>query len=120
MEKKFLTRQYLETLSSADLMALADDYDIDVPADLNRRFVIGELLEIAEELNSAKDNEMIISSESVTEDSVELPKSYNETFMDVVLRNPAWAFVYWDISMENLLKLKKTSSLSVILHVSFF
>ncbi len=120
MEKKFLTRQYLETLSSADLMALADDYDIDVPADLNRRFVIGELLEIAEELNSAKDNEMIISSESVTEDSVELPKSYNETFMDVVLRNPAWAFVYWDISMENLLKLKKTSSLSVMLHVSFF
>ena len=48
MEKTFLTRQYLETLSSADLMALAEDYDIDIPAELNRRFIIGELLEVAE------------------------------------------------------------------------
>lgn len=120
MEKKFLTRQYLESLSSADLMDLADDYDIDVPADLNRRFIIGELLEIAEELKNSKDSEMIISSESVSEESVELPKSYNETFMNAVLRNPAWAFVYWDISMEDYLTLRKATNLSVFLHVSFF
>ena len=120
MEKKFLTRQYLETLSSADLMDLADDYDIDVPADLNRRFIIGELLEVAEELKASKDSDMIISSESVSEESADLPKSYNETFMNVVLRNPAWAFVYWDLSMEDFLMLKKTPSLSIFLHVSFF
>ena len=65
MEKTFLTRQYLETLSSADLMALAEDYDIDIPAELNRRFIIGELLEVAEELASPKDADMIISSEKV-------------------------------------------------------
>ena len=120
MEKKFLTRQYLESLSSADLISLADDYDIDVPVDLNRRFIIGELLDVAQELSSSKDSEMIISSESVPEESVELPKSYNETFMNMVLRNPAWAFVYWDISMEDLMMLKKSSALSVYLHVSFF
>jgi len=120
MERKFLTRQYLETLSSSDLMALADDYDIDIPADLNRRFIIGELLEVAEELKTSKNNEMIISSDSVDEESFVLPKTYNETYLNVVLRNPAWAFVYWDISAEDLSHLKKCEALSILLHVSFF
>ena len=32
----------------------------------------------------------------------ELPSTYNETTIDVVLRNPAWAYVYWDISASDL------------------
>ena len=48
MDKKILTRSYLETLSSSDLVSLADDYGIDIPDNLSRRFIIGELLEIAE------------------------------------------------------------------------
>ena len=121
MEKKFLTRQYLETLSSADLMDLADDYDIDVPADLNRRFIIGELLEVAEELKASKDSDMIISSESVSEESADLPKSYNETFMNVVLRNPAWAFVYWDISENDRSGFTPAADFrALVLRVSFF
>ena len=50
MEQNFLSRTYLETLSTADLISLADDYGIDIPDDLNRRFIIGELLEFADEL----------------------------------------------------------------------
>ena len=49
MDIKNLTLSYLETLSSADLIALADDYGIDIPDNLNRRFIIGELLEVAQE-----------------------------------------------------------------------
>lgn len=120
MEKTFLTRQYLETLSSADLMALAEDYDIDIPAELNRRFIIGELLEVAEELASPKDADMIISSEKVVANSNNLPESYNETYLNVVLRNPAWIFVFWDISAEDLAMLKRENVLNCQLHVSFF
>jgi hypothetical protein len=43
MENKSFTLAYLETLSSADLIALADDYGIDIPDNLNRRFIIGKL-----------------------------------------------------------------------------
>ena len=49
MERINITRSYLETLSSEDLNNLADDYGIDMPEDLNRRFVISELLEAAAE-----------------------------------------------------------------------
>ena len=46
-----LSRAHLETLPTADLIALADEYGIDIPENLNRRFIIGELLEAAEEWN---------------------------------------------------------------------
>ena len=46
-----LSRAYLETLPSADLIALADDLGIDIPENLNRRFIIGELLEASEDMD---------------------------------------------------------------------
>ena len=49
MERADITRSYLETLSSADLNDLAEEYGIDIPEDLTRRFVIAELLEAAVE-----------------------------------------------------------------------
>lgn len=119
MEKSFLNRQYLETLSSADLISLAEDYDIEIPAELNRRFIIGELLEVAQELSSERP-EMIISSDSVSQENLDLPKSYNETYLNAVLRNPAWLFVYWDISASDLEMLKKKPLKTFALHVSFF
>jgi hypothetical protein len=122
MDVPFLTRSYLETLSSPDLIALADDYDIDIPSDLNRRFIIGELLEAAEELKRNRKNDMIIAAGDTKSDSGEkLPDSYNETQITVVLRNPVWAFVYWDIRETDLhmLKSEKIQS-SLMLKVLFF
>ena len=43
-----ISRAYLETLSFSDLVNLADEYGVDVPEDLDRRFLIEELFEIAE------------------------------------------------------------------------
>ena len=98
MEKHELSRSYLETLSTADLISLADDYDIDIPVELNRRFIIGELLDVADELQKENKNEMIIASSAGTAEDVDkLPESYNETRVDVLLRNPPWAYVYRDI-----------------------
>lgn len=120
MDAPFLTRAYLETLSSADLIALADDYDIDVPAELNRRFIIGELLDVAEELKQSDDKDMTISSEVVESDLNSLPDTYNESNLTVILRNPVWAFVYWDLSNDDINLVKKSNPNSFQLHVSFF
>ena len=51
MENIPISLSYLETLSTADLIELAEEYDLDIPEQLNRRFIIAELLEIADELN---------------------------------------------------------------------
>ena len=77
MDEKQISRAYLETLSFSDLSALADRFGIDVPMDLDRRFLIAELLEINEELNQEQD-EMILSPKTDSEEKeFKLPKNYN-------------------------------------------
>ncbi len=103
MSKEIFNRAQLETLSFSDLTNLADDFGIDVPENLDRRFLIAELLELAEE--SEKIDDMTISSEN--KDGIQpLPKNYNETQIACVLRNPAWIFVYWNINDSDHLMLK--------------
>lgn len=131
MDNKLLSLQHLETLSSADLIAIADDYGIDIPDNLNRRFIIGELLEIGEELEQEKmaaQDEMIEDENPGPVDNGELPLSFNETEIQVLLRNPAWAYVYWDISQVDLKSLENGSTNNAsfagfsrfILRVSYF
>src|SRR5574344_1400142 len=122
MEKKFLSRQYLESISTADLISLADDYGIDIPDNLNRRFIIGELLEVADEMENEKkaDSNVQIKKDDVSVPDT-LPLSYNETQISAVLRNPAWAFVFWDIKEADLHTLHADSSVvSLFLHITFY
>ena len=105
MENIPISLSYLETLSTADLLELAEEYDLDIPEQLNRRFIISELLEIADELNEELNqnlNDDFEGNEENFEATKELPSTYNETTIDVILRNPAWAYVYWDISAADL------------------
>jgi len=115
MENQKITRAYLETLSFSDLSALADEYGIDVPENLNRRFLIGELLEIA--LEDVKTEEMKISSADDQNHNQSLTKNYNETQINVVLRNPAWAFVFWNISDADSDMLKKLPNYNLMLRI---
>lgn len=101
MENIPISLSYLETLSTADLIELAEEYDLDIPEQLNRRFIIAELLEIADELNEESFDDFEENLEKI-ETIKDLPTTYNETQLDVVLRNPAWAYVYWDISVSDL------------------
>ena len=91
MENIPISLSYLETLSTADLIELAEEYDLDIPEQLNRRFIIAE--------ESFDDFEENLEKIETIKD---LPTTYNETQLDVVLRNPAWAYVYWDISVSDL------------------
>ena len=82
MENMTLSRQYLETLTSADLIELADEYGIDIPEGLSRRFVIGELLEAIDDPHLDNKNDLAVD-ESNVQTPVVLPKSYNETQIDL-------------------------------------
>lgn len=111
MERVNLTRSYLESLSSADLKDLADEYGIDIPENLTRRFVIAELLEASAE-NPAADS-FTVCAQGTAHTKIcknlyqslgavpELPFSYNENKINAVLRNPAWCYVYWDIKKSD-------------------
>lgn len=120
MDNRVITLSYLETLSTSDLIKLADDYGIDIPEDLNRRFIIGELLEAAEDANDIKEDDLVPSEKAVRLQK-ELPKTYNESQLNVVIRNPAWCYVYWDIRTADLDQLTQENGfLSLSLKVSFF
>ncbi len=123
MENKLLTLSYLETLSSADLIDLADDYGLDIPDDLSRRFIIGELLELAEELKQDPSEEEMIAEngEEDLDSNTNLPAGYNETQIVAMLRNPAWVYVYWDIKEVTFTDVTSNPSFNgFVLRVSFF
>lgn len=121
METKILSRSYLETLSTADLISIADDYGIDVPDDLNRRFIIGELLEVAEELELERSTQSDMHIADSAALDTELPETFNETQVGMVMRNPVWAFVYWDIKESVRARFTTEADFkALVLRVSFF
>lgn len=117
MDDEIITRDYLETLSFSDLKKLADEYGVDVPEDLDRRFLLSELVEIAEETRQDKTAGMIISFENSINQSTNLPDGYNETNITCILRNPVWAFVFWDISDTDMNMLNTLGDYSLSLRV---
>lgn len=122
MTEENITRVKLEKMSFAELSHLADAYGIDVPEDLDRRFLIAELLEISEE-DVEISEDMIISSANVSEIekkgeiSFVLPKNYNETQITCVLRNPVWLFVFWNMGESDVQLLKSLGEYSLNLRI---
>lgn len=96
MEKIPFNRTYLETLSTTDLVALADENGIDIPEGLNRRFIIGELLELSDYVRTDESEQMTVVNSEYSEYPDPLPETYNETQITILLRDPGWVFVYWD------------------------
>jgi hypothetical protein len=100
MNDRSFTRVSLESLTTGELVKLADLYGLDVPPDLDRRFIIEELLEIAPD-DEGRDDEGSPEEPPVMEagflEPVPLPKQYNITFIEVMIRDPLWAFVFWEI-----------------------
>lgn len=118
MEKKLVVdRSYLESLSFADLVSLANEYGIDVPEDLDRPFLIAELLDVITEFNSDKNESMDVTA-SIDYESI-LPTNYNETQIAAIMQSPAWAFVFWNVSETDSQKLRK-QGLSLSLRVCVY
>ena len=127
MEELVLSRKKLESLTNDELSKLADEYGLDIPSNLNRNFIIGELLEYAQELEDAAQSDGELSyvdsddADEENESDFQLPKSYNETKINAVLRNPAWVYAFWDISEADIQSFEDNEDFSnLCLHVAFF
>ncbi|MCR5219164.1 DUF4912 domain-containing protein [Treponema sp.] len=120
MEEVVLSRQNLESLSTADLITLARTYGINVPSTLNRNFIIGELLEIPEEADSATSDSTPVENSDLKVATV-LPSTYNDTTVHIFMRNPVWMFAYWDIKDSDIKTMKEEFDFDeLFLHISFF
>jgi hypothetical protein len=113
-------KTHLETLTTNELIKMADAMGIFIPLDLERSFIIQELLEAGVELNTEEPQRVSEDSSDAiqTFEFAPLPKQYNVNYLEVLLRDPLWAFVYWEI---NSLSRKTYESFSdfkgFILHV---
>jgi len=89
------SRVKLECLSTDELIKLAEDTGIDIPHGLERIFIIEEMLENADNGGKKASDDLQINP-SYSE-PVALPKQYNISFIDVIIRDPLWVFAYWEI-----------------------
>lgn len=103
------------TLSDASfeaLLRLADNYGAEVPENVTRDELEEIVDDAAEEwrLEHRRANNHPVRVEETkydiqaagdlehrAEEEVELPESYNETTVVLMLRDPSWAFAYWDL-----------------------
>jgi hypothetical protein len=81
------------------LIQLADEYGLDIPYDLDRIFIIEELLEIDhEDFESGADGE---AGHADFIEAAALPKQYNISFIEVLIRDPLWACVFWEVKGQD-------------------
>jgi hypothetical protein len=98
MDDPCLKRPYLESLTTNELVRMADSFGIDIPPSLERVFIIGELLDVASDEDAETEEETADVLEGAEFlDSAPLPRQYNITFIEVMIRDPLWAFVFWEI-----------------------
>ena len=101
MEAVPVTRAYLESLTTSDLIDMADKLGVDIPSGLDRVLIIGEILDISsidEEPDNSAENSLVDSAQN---ESVPLPKQYNITFIEMIIRDPLWAFVFWEVKDQD-------------------
>jgi hypothetical protein len=99
MNERFFTRTDLESLTTGELAALAERYGLDIPSGLDRLFIIGELRELAQadEAEGPEGTPETWAGEGGFLEPALLPKQYNITFVKVMIRDPLWAFVFWEV-----------------------
>lgn len=121
MKKDALSRQQLESMTTADLIVLGDKYGIEIPDNLNRTLIIGEILEAEEELKTPEKSSSVQITKDDTPVPDELPETYNNTYIDAIIRNPAWLFAFWDVKESDVSEMNARRDFdSVFLHISFF
>jgi hypothetical protein len=121
-----MIRKRLEELSLEALLLVASQNGLELEPDLHRDAVIDELTDLIvenrEERESAnsvtvkiqqkkyallRDDEAPLSQDKL--DEVELPRRYETNRITLMLRDPRWAFTYWDLSTGKLKEYQESS-----------
>ena len=112
-----MMRRRLEELSIEALLKVASKNGVEVDPDVDREELIDLVVEaIAEnredrqasssaivriqqtKFSLLRDDETPLSADSI--DEFELPTQYESTGITLMLRDPFWAFVYWDLAVN--------------------
>jgi hypothetical protein len=94
-----LTIPYLESLSTGELIELAAQHGLDIPHGLERVFIIEELFYLGHKAEDPAQHD-INHGDKRHDDFKEykvLPRQYHVSFVEVLVRDPLWAFVFWEI-----------------------
>ncbi|MCL2609277.1 MAG: DUF4912 domain-containing protein [Treponema sp.] len=87
---------YLESLSNGELAELARGKGLFLPPSLDRIFVIGELLELELEREEGQAEERAEDAGKEPSPVSALPEDYDLCYVDVLVRDPSWVFVFWE------------------------
>ncbi len=111
----------LESYSIEELYALADKIGLDLPPGLERPFVIEELIEAlaedTEDRRSSRGDAVHVDEKKFSGAGIDgisegdgsggaLEERYNETMIHAIVRDPSWAFAFWDLSDAELGELR--------------
>ena len=107
-----LTLPYLESLSTGELIELAVKHGLDIPPGLERVFIIEELFYLdhdaegtsaqsADAKNAHHDIIQVDAKHDAFKEFVVLPRQYHISFIEVIIRDPLWAFVFWEIKAQD-------------------
>ena len=97
-----LTLPYLESLSTGELIELAVKNGLDIPPGLERGFIIEELFYLDHEAESAHhDIIQVDAKHDAFKEFAALPKQYHISFIEVIIRDPLWAFAFWEIKAHD-------------------
>jgi hypothetical protein len=94
MDQACLARPYLDSLTTRELARIADTCGIDIPPGLDRNFIIGELLDYA---RAEEENGEELAESPDYQETAPIPRRYHITFIDVMIRDPLWVFVFWEV-----------------------
>jgi hypothetical protein len=90
-----LTLSHLESMSTGELTELAAQYGLDIPPDIERVFIIEELLYF--EHSAGEENH----HDDEFREFVVLPRKYHISFVETLVRDPLWVFVFWEIKTHD-------------------
>jgi len=89
-------RRYLERLSTDELHTEALALGLDAPFGLDRVLLIDEMLDAGFTMEMETE-EPSLRDAPFEEEPVPLPQRYNMTYIETVVRDPLWVFLYWEL-----------------------
>jgi hypothetical protein len=108
MDVSTFTMPYLESLSVGELLALADMSGLDIPPGLERIFIIEELLYWDRD-HDEYNGEVKNVDRNVFNTVAVLPEHYNISCVEAIIRDPLWAFVFWEIKTHDREQYEKSA-----------
>jgi hypothetical protein len=123
-----LSRAYLESFTSQELLNVAAQLSVDLPESLSSRtLIIGEILDavgesvdLEESVPEAEPDEGSAYKPKAARSpqchkgnpfmTVKIPERYNITYIKVLVRDPLWFFVFWEVKQSIMEQLERMAS----------